>query len=515
MDPKPRYGFRLRVPQSKLVRRPQFRKTVCLLIAMSLPIWPGKFALPSLTANAHTFDFTGAPVGYLPLVLKSLLWLTTTSTRPDDTIADRLAQVGHLTITPNRFVAYVGHSLTFDAIGTNLIGQTIPGLVFNWESSDISKVQIDDMGRATFSGPGLVLITCRAGAGVAVAHVLIRPGHRPRQTDPEWRADQENFVAAGPATDDNGLGVVGSAFSSILDKLAPTAYAQSGGYSGADFGYDELWSEPRNLVGSPRNRVIEPTALGPVLPEGSNFNFAVPLIAVGGRGIGANLTLYGNTRVWSHHGSAVTFSAIGGFPYAGFSLGFGRILTYGPSNNTSLLWLDPDGTPHSLGSGDWYTNATFQTTDGTHITFVGCAGYGGTLYYSDGTQVSIGTYNNRLLATQIKDSNGNYVGITYKYGAPSPLAIDHVTDTQGRQIQFNYDGSGNLISITAPGYGGTAQNPVTRTVAQFDYQSRTRSVTTSPGSPLRTRRAVPSTSCVTSTFQEPRPDHCSRILTTG
>jgi len=99
--------------------------------------------------------------------------------------------------------------------------------------------------------------------------------------------------------------------------------------------------------------------------------------------------------------------------------------------------------------------------------------YSGTLYYNDGTQVAITNYNNRCLATQIKDSNGNYVGITYKYGLPSPLAIDHVTDTQGRQIQFNYDGSGNLISITAPGYGGTAQNPITRTVAQFDYQSRT------------------------------------------
>lgn len=294
----------------------------------------------------------------------------------------------------------------------------------------------------------------------------MRPGRRPIQTDAEWKADQESL----PAT---GTGPVGNLLPSLLEKLAPTAYAQGGGYTAPDFGYDELWSQPRNLVGSPRNRAIEPTQFGPVLPEGSNLNFSVPLIALGGRGIGANLTLHGNTRVWSRHGGAVTFGAVGGFPFAGFSMGFGRILTYGPSNNTSFVWLDPDGTPHSLGSCDLYANTTLQTTDGTHITFVKGGVYSGTLYYNDGTQVTISNYNNRSLATQIKDRNGNYVGITYKYGVPSPLAIDHVTDTQGRQIQFNYDGSGNLISITAPGYGGTAQNPITRTVAQFDYQSRT------------------------------------------
>src|SRR5204862_4278063 len=41
-----------------------------------------------------------------------------------------------------------------------------------------------------------------------------------------------------------------------------------------------------------------------------------------------------------------------------------------------------------------------------------------------------------------------------------------------RVIQFQYDANFNLTSITAPGVGGTSQNPVTRTLAQFDYQSR-------------------------------------------
>ena len=385
--------------------------------------------------------------------------------RPEDA-SDRIAQVRTIRLSPSRFVAYQGESLTFQAIGMNFAGETVQGVVFDsWDSSDSASVQVDDSGRARFLNPGLTTITCRAGAAVAVARVLIKQGRRPRQRDQEWKTDQDSLT-------DTESGGIGSLLPSLLDKLAPTVYAQGGGYSAPDFGYDELWSESRNLVGSARNRAIEPTGLGPVLPEGSNFNFAVPLIGLGGRGIGASLTLYGNTRVWSRHGNAVTFSAVGGFPFAGFSLGFGRILTYGPSSSTRLVLVDPDGTPHYLGAGDAYTSATYQTTDGTHITFVGSAAYGGTLYLNDGTQVSITVYNNRLVPGQIKDSNGNYVGISYKYGVALPLAIDFVTDTKGRQILFNYDGSGNLTSITAPGYGGTAQNPVTRTVAQFDYQSR-------------------------------------------
>jgi len=419
--------------------------------------------------SSLTVDVTAGSVRVVSWLFKMIFGA---QEAPPDTLVDREAQLRTIRLSPSRHVAYSGESLTFQAIGRNFAGQTVQGVLFdNWECSDSSSVQVDDSGRARFLRAGLTTITCRAGAAVATARVLVRPGRRPRQTDQEWKVDQDSLT-------DTESGGIGSFLPSLLDKLAPTAYAQGGGYTGADFGYDQLWSESRNLVGSPRNRAIEPTAFGPVLPEGSNFNFAVPIIATGGRGIGASLTLYGNTRVWSRHGDAVTFSAVGGLPFAGFSLGFGRILTYGPTASTSYLLIDPDGTGHLLGTGNAGVNTTYETSDGSHITFVsstawGTTTIGGALYYNDGTQVSVSLYNNRLLPTQVKDSNGNYVGISYKYGAALPLAIDFVTDTQGRKIQFSYDGSGNLISITAPGYGGTAQNPVTRTVAQFDYQSRT------------------------------------------
>jgi RHS repeat-associated protein len=378
-----------------------------------------------------------------------------------ETLAERIAHVAQIQITPRHFVGYQGQVINFSGLPMNYAGQTIQGVRFSWESADTKKVQIDETGRATFLQPGLAKIICHAGVVSAAAAVLIKPGNRRVQTDDEWNTDQNGL------SDDATGGV-----SSLLEQLDPTVHAQSGGGS-SDFPYDELWSEPRNLVGSPRNRVIEPTRLGPVLPEGSNFEFAVPIESLGGRGLGTSLNLYYNSRVWSRHGSAVTFNAINGWPFAGFSLGFGRIVSYGTPSSTKYVLIDPDGTRHYLGTGSSSTTGTYQTSDGTHITFVGSAASGGTLYFNSGVSVTISVVNNLLLPTQITDPNGNFVQAAYKSSASgfAPLALDYVTDSLGRVIQFQYDASFNLTSITAPGVGGTSQNPITRTLAQFDYQS--------------------------------------------
>ena len=50
-------------------------------------------------------------------------------------------------------------------------------------------------------------------------------------------------------------------FNKLTEGLMLTAHAQTSGGSG-DLLYDELWSEPRNLVGSPRNRVMAASAVG-------------------------------------------------------------------------------------------------------------------------------------------------------------------------------------------------------------------------------------------------------------
>jgi hypothetical protein len=207
----------------------------------------------------------------------------------------------------------VGDGAVFTASPTDFRDRTVQGVKFDWESSDPRVLQIDDAGHATFLQWGRVWVTCRAGSASATAPVLIRPGQRQRQNDLEWKLDQAGLDASGnftgqlraPQSSTSVAAAFGASggettatglFGRLLDNLTSTAYAQGGGYIGNDFAYDELWSEPRNLIGSPRNRAIEPTVLGAVLLEGSNSEMTIPIIGLGGRGLSASLTLCSNSR---------------------------------------------------------------------------------------------------------------------------------------------------------------------------------------------------------------------------
>ncbi|MEK6303861.1 MAG: RHS repeat-associated core domain-containing protein [Acidobacteriota bacterium] len=462
------------------------RKLMCFGLMSSLLILPGPgLAASDVRALASTaVDFTASPIRYLEPIIKSLFGLGARSRPQRETLTDRVSRVARIRISPRRFVAYQGQSQTFGAVPANLRDQTIQGVKFTWESSDPEKVQVDDVGRATFLQPGLARITCRAGTAQASVPVLVRAGRRPRQSDAEWWADQQSLSETAAPSGSSGSSGSRGLLAGLIDKLVPTAEAQTSWPD--DFGYDEMWSEPRNMVGSPRNRAVEGTRTGSVLPEGSNFEFAVPIVGLGGRNVGTNLTLFYNSRVWSRRNNAVAFDAISGWPGPGFSLGFGRVVFYttqGGGNPTGkYVLIDADGTRRYLGTGTWMDGGIFQTSDGTHITYNGNARYGGTLSYKSGTFVSITAVNNRLVPTQIFDTNGNIVQIAYKpecyydqsggyCGVFPPTSIDYVTDTLGRLIQFQYNATGKLTSITAPGFGGTAQNPVTQTLVQFDYQT--------------------------------------------
>jgi RHS repeat-associated protein len=331
------------------------------------------------------------------------------------------------------------------------------------------------------------------GFAEARVPVLVRAGARPSQTDQEHAADQAALSDSGdvrtgqlqpgesPAPEHRG---------SLLDHLVPTAHAQATCYyfypntDPGDVGYDELFTDAANLVGTPPNRPLEATRIGAVNPESKNYTFAIPIYGLPGRGLDQGVVLNYNGQVWTKHGSAITFNAINGFPYAGFSIGAGRLVTWGPSNATKYLWVAPNGTRHFLGTGLAGTSATYQTADGTHITFVGSKNNGGTLYLNNGTRFAILPVNNRLLITSIKDRNGNYATISYRTYIPGNpdsypqafnwrQAISTITDSLGRICQFNYNSCGYLTSIDAPGFGGTSENPVTQTVARFDYQTTT------------------------------------------
>jgi RHS repeat-associated protein len=383
-----------------------------------------------------------------------------------ETPADRISHVSSVKINPPKYVGRRGQSIPLIAMPLDTAGRTLHGVRISYSSSDTAKLTVDERGVATLLQPGVAWVNARAGTATARVPILVLAGAPTIQTDAEWEAEQarlkhDGTVVTGVASNEPGL------IPSLLENLAPTAHAQSGGYDSNDMAYDELWSDPRNLVGSPRNRVVEQTNIGQVMPEGSNFRLAIPIDSLPGRGVPVNLSLYYNSRIWSRHGNAVTFNAVNTWPGIGFTLGFGRIVTYGSDPNTKFMLIDSDGTRHYLGSGVSNQISTYQTNDGTHITYVGTIGQG-TLYYPNGTNESFFVYNNRLLPFYINDTNGNYCSIAYT-GAPWHIALFGITDSDGRSILMNYDSSNNLTSITAPGIGGTSQNPVTVTLAQFDY----------------------------------------------
>jgi RHS repeat-associated protein len=417
--------------------------------------------LPVLASSA--VDIASVPVNYLSTLLRAV-WNKKTKPR-QESLANRLSRISRIRLTPFKLVGYLGETQTFAAVGLDADGEIVHGAKFSWEAIDSSKLSIDEAGRATFLQPGKTKIICRAGSVAEEVTVLIRPLQRPLQSDANWKSDQDNLQV----TDKSSAGML-NLLPALLEKFEPTASAQ--GTLGTDMGQ----SAAVGAVGNPRNAALEQTRLGSVMP-GENFNMGIPLVNLGGRGLTASLSLYYNSRVWGGrfdqglNTSVYTFDPIQSWPSPGFTLGVaGRIAYYDQqldptyTSTYALMLIDPDGTRHALGRVAANNPTTVQTTDGTHITYVGSVQGGGTLYFQDGTRVTMGFVNNRLLPTQIIDTNGNYISIAYKSSAMgfSPLAIDTVTDTLGRVIQFNYAGTG-LSSISPP--SGTG--------ATFTYQTVT------------------------------------------
>jgi hypothetical protein len=243
----------------RFARNSASRRFITLLLLFNMIVFPTPALLHELK-SLISFTVT-VSLAYSRADANAFLFFFQSNppARRTDTLIDRLAHVSRLRVSPRKFVGYQGQSLNFSALPTNFDGQTIQGVRFDWESSNPDKVQIDDAGRASLLQPGLARITCRAGSASVTVPVLVRPGLRSYQSDAEWRADQESLVEALTTTGFN-TGSTERFVSSLLDKLAPTAQAQSNWPN--DFAYDELWSEPANLVGSPRHRIVESTRTG-------------------------------------------------------------------------------------------------------------------------------------------------------------------------------------------------------------------------------------------------------------
>jgi hypothetical protein len=212
-------------------------------------------------------------------------------------------------------------------------------------------------------------------------------------------------------------------------------------------------------------------AKAPVTVGSSGYNYTVPLLHLPGRnGLDVDLVLFYNSRVWTIDtvNLTATFNASRDFPSYGFRLGYGEIEGPGTDDTGSngYILTEPDGTQRVL---HFLASTKYESTDSTYIDYNPSTKI---LSRADGSQwlyQQVGT-STIYRPIQIKDRNGNYISIAYSTATGADdVAISTITDTVGRVITFNYDGTNRLSTITVPAYGGVG----TMTIATFTWASKT------------------------------------------
>jgi len=221
-------------------------------------------------------------------------------------------------------------------------------------------------------------------------------------------------------------------------------------------------------------------------PGSSSYSYAIPVIHLPGRnGLDVNLTLYYNSHVWNTAPSsnALTLNADRDFPDYGFRLDYGYIESFTSGSSTTYILTESDGTKRTLAlkSG---TTTDWQSTDATSIDAFPVPTSNPTsilLLRRDGTQwqyvLGNGGTSTVFVPTQITDTNGNYISISYlpnpsPYNAKiKPQDIQSITDTLGRTITYNYENTDyKLLSISGPAPGSGTQNYISFTWGQKTLQ---------------------------------------------
>ena len=211
-----RVPYSLRILAGRFFRRALHRRVVCCAVALNLLLWPGPglFTENLLAVASEVLNTRVGSQSYEAYFLGRLFSRFTARPRRE-TMADRAAVVANIRLNPMKLVGYENEGSTFTAVPSDFLGRTVQGVKFSWESSNTATLEIDDSGRARFLEAGLAWVTCRAGTATSTAPVLIRPNHRPRQSDVEWRIDQQRLRVNGEIVGQtDGSKGIGSALAS-------------------------------------------------------------------------------------------------------------------------------------------------------------------------------------------------------------------------------------------------------------------------------------------------------------
>jgi RHS repeat-associated protein len=362
----------------------------------------------------------------------------------------------------------IGQREQFTAIGLDAKGETINGLRFDWSSSNPAVAQIDETGIVTPRAIGEAEFTASAGTTKGSLHIRVT-----RSVSKESTLSLKRFVVL-PS---DRVHLANSTRKSstahkISRSIVPTKMATAPLYPVPLCSGDCTPPAPNNQtapqtnVGKPNNAPLTQTqSEATIYPGSSNYNKVFPFVTLPGRGDNTvSLSASYNSQVWVYEASTnkYSYNTNWDWPGPGFNLHFAKINWQTVGGSTQYMLITPDGTRHTL--VDTGSTGKLQTNDGTFILVTTPAiGPSYIAHFPDGTVVTYDVVgaNNYQYASRVQDRNGNYFTISYTATVPQ---INFITDDQGRQIQFGYDGNGNLTSITAPNFGGG-----TRTVAQFGY----------------------------------------------
>jgi len=237
-------------------------------------------------------------------------------------------------------------------------------------------------------------------------------------------------------------------------------------------------------------------------PDTGSFMMNLPLVDLPGRGLNVKLNLNYDSSLYQLDTDHIHWFVKGTddnpqYPSRGFMLGYGMLIDHNVDTKCSMFALNGGGTcPSSPPGVSYYGGLTFidetgakhrfdngVTVDGSDIRLSTQNG-ATTLTYPDGTTYVFGSPITRLAGTyrsptfqyintvcyqtcttnhriyfpvKISDRNGNFITIT-----SSGINITKITDTLGREINFNYDQSSRLVSIDEPGFTPGTRREVVR-----------------------------------------------------
>jgi hypothetical protein len=457
-------------------------------------------------AGEHAGRLVDSAIGLLgestaPSVIPSVNRRQDFSAQQVEDPSERAGRIMHIRLCPKRLLLYVGEEFTLSPLALDHDKQPVHGARMSWESSEPAFATVTSAGEVTALAAGRAMLTVHAGVKRAQAMVEVRDGVRPvlsdTESDLEHASDCDEPETTALNEGDSGSQVLGSAYSDEVRRLARPASLRrvAGAPRAISAATASTTNAPRaiatttsafasrslaspfavgdpidgdsedtfaadaesftNAIGGGRFIAQEEAEAGPVKTKRQlasyNYSFSAPVVGLGGRDIGVSLAMNYNGRLWNKDGSTMTFNYNKGWPAAGWSLGYGRIIKNydntgfgdksgaGFTNSSgNFLYLGSDGSRvhfeavYNSTLGKWEHN----TTDGTflHMDFQN------NIKFPDGTVVKFGDINNRLLPNTIKTTDGTLVTIAYRPKTGTfkyRWAIDHITDTLGRNITFS------------------------------------------------------------------------------